>query len=91
VRNFRRDGSKAQRRPILGQLEGQWEKVAALLVWKLAREKGVTITFKDMEQCHADGLVFMTWGHFDSIDFKMITPEAAKRLADHQETQKGTA
>jgi hypothetical protein len=72
--------------PVLDQLEGQWQKIAAVLVWKLAREKGVIVGDKDFEEirrANADGQVFMTWGHYDSFEFRWMDRGAALKLAEH--------
>jgi hypothetical protein len=85
--------------PILDQLDQQYQKILAILVWRLQRDgthpNGVTITHKDMEaygQAHDRGeTVFLTHGHFDSIDFKSVTAERAAELAKWQAGQKGRA
>jgi hypothetical protein len=80
---------------ILGQLEGQWQKLFVMLVWKLAREKGVTLTHKDMAAYQRDFEAgrahFLTHGHFDSIEFKIVTAAEAQRLAAYDATQRGNA
>lgn len=67
---------------VLQQVDGMWQKLAALIVWKLARE-GVTITHKDMDEFARGDNVLLTHGHFDSIEFKIVTAEAARRIAAH--------
>jgi hypothetical protein len=80
------------RAAVLDQLEGQWQKIAALLVWKLAGDKPVIIGIKDFEELEratAAGKVFMTWGHYDSFEFRIIDKADAERLADHVERKGG--
>jgi hypothetical protein len=75
---------------ILQQLDGEWQKICALLLWKLA-PNGVTLTHDDIQRFPQD-LALYTHGHKDSIDFKMITLEAAKLLAEHDaRTNRGRA
>jgi hypothetical protein len=80
---------------ILGQVRDHWEKIAALVIWKLAREKGVAITYLDMEQFNKESdageAVLLTWAHRDSIELKIVTREAALRIAAHDQTQRGTS
>jgi hypothetical protein len=73
----------AHRAPILDQLEGQWEKIVAALVWKLGNGH-VTLTMKDLTEFPVDR-VFLTHGHRDSIEFKLVTEEEAKRIVEHDE------
>jgi hypothetical protein len=42
--------SSEQRALVLDQLEGQWQKIAAVLVWKLSKEKRVIIGLKDFAE-----------------------------------------
>jgi len=80
---------------ILQQLQGQWQKMVALVVFKLAKEKGVKITQTDitafMREYERTGMTLMTWGHFDSIEFKLVTREEAERLAAWDKQQRGNA
>lgn len=75
---------------ILQQLDGQWQKIAAVLVWKLARN-GVTLTVGDFASFPKDHALY-THGHRDSIDFKLVTMADAERLAAHdRSTNRGRA
>ena len=80
---------------ILQQLDGQWQKIAMLLLLKLAGREKVRITHAEMESLtkqFAPGIpVLMTHGHFDSIDFQVIDEAAARRLADYDAQMRGTA
>jgi hypothetical protein len=85
--------------PILDQLDEQYQKLLAILVWKLQRDgshpNGVTITHKDLvayTEANARGeAVFLTHGHFDSIEFKSVTKQRAAELAKWDAAQKGNA
>lgn len=81
---------QAHRAPILDQLEGNWEKIVAALVWKLGKGN-VTLTMKDLTEFPVDR-VFLTHGHRDSIEFKLVTEEEAKRIVEHdKKTNTGRA
>lgn len=79
---------------VLSQVGEYWQKLAAMLVWKLAR-KGVKISVKDMDafqrEYEAGGGVLLTHGHHDSIEFKIVTRAEAERIAAYDATQRGTA
>lgn len=78
---------------ILGQLNGQWEKVALFLLWKLAGREKVRITGDDMARCLAEfspGVpVLLTHGHSDAIEFQVIDEAAAQRIAIFERQQRG--
>lgn len=71
--------------PVLDQMEGQWMKFFALVVWKLA-PNGVEITMADIDKFAAEGGILLTHGHRESFEFRIVTPEAAARLAEHEAT-----
>lgn len=76
---------------ILDQVRDYWRHIAALLVWKLA-PNGVHLTSDDMVQFKLTEKVLLTYGHGDSIEFRMITRAEADTLAAHdQATNRGTA
>lgn len=80
---------------VLQQVDGQWMKLATLILWKTAGRGKVTITAADMQamsDAFAPGIpTLMTHGHVDSFDFQIIDAEAAERLAAHDATQRGTS
>lgn len=76
---------------MLRQSEGHWQKYLCLVLWKLARE-GVTITLDDMVGfANQDKNVLLTYGHIDSIEFKLVTRAEAERVAAYDKQQKGSA
>lgn len=79
--------------PILDQMREHWQKVAAVLLWKLVGQgTTVTITAADLETiANGPPLTIFTHGHYDSFDFKLVTEEEAQRLIAHAETMKGRA
>lgn len=80
---------------VLQQLDGHWQKMAAFLLWKLKGGEMVRLTHQDIEACGAafapHGPVLFTHGHSDSIEFQVVDMDAARRLAAHAQTMKGTA
>jgi hypothetical protein len=80
---------------VLEQLGEHWQKLAAMILWKLNGREKVTITHADIARFQAEFApqepVIFTHGHYDSIDFQIITHEQAERLAAHDQTMKGTA
>lgn len=77
---------------VLTQLEDNWGKIVAFLLYKLHRTGTVSVTVEDIEAFAASGLVLYTHGHKDSFEFRLVTPETAKQLKEHHEkTHKGRA
>ncbi len=80
---------------ILQQVEEQWQKLAMLILWKLAGRKSVRITAEDIARCTAEfapGIpVIFTHGHSDSIEFSIVTEADAQRIAEHDRTMRGKA
>ncbi|MFY9327816.1 MAG: hypothetical protein WAO76_07335 [Georgfuchsia sp.] len=78
---------------ILQQLDGQWQKMAMLLLWKLAGRKMVTLTHMEIKAFNDEfspGIpVMFTHGHSDSIDFQVIDEAAARVIAGHNATMQG--
>ena len=65
-----------------------WQKNLALILFKLAPD-GIEITSDDMMKfMHQDKNVILTHGHPESIEFKLVTMESAKRLAAHDANQR---
>lgn len=80
---------------VLQQVDGQWQKLAALILWKLSGRSVVRITAEDMAKMQAEfapGVaVIFTHGHSDSIEFSIVDEAAATRLAAHDKTLRGIA
>lgn len=80
---------------VLQQVDGQWQKLAMLLLWKLAGREKVKLTHQEIAACgeaFAPGVpVLFTHGHSDSIEFQVIDMASADRLAAHDATMRGSA
>jgi hypothetical protein len=66
------------------------QKVLALVLWKLSRDKPVLITTQDIEDYGAEGPVLFVHGMKGSVEASLISKEAAERLAALKQP-KGTA
>lgn len=80
---------------ILQQLDEHWQKMAMLILWKLAKRTQIKITVEDMKACAKEfgevGAIIYTHGHSDSIEFQLVDEAQALALAAHDKTMKGTA
>ncbi len=80
---------------ILQQLDGQWQKIAMCLLFKLSRDEPVVITtedFKRLTEYLADGdKQLLTWGHADSIELRIMKKEDALCLARQVEGLGGSS
>lgn len=80
---------------ILQQLDGHWQKIALLILFKCKGRDRLKITHQEIEHCmqqFAPGApVLLSHGHSDSIEFQVIDEETAQRLAAHDATMRGTA
>lgn len=77
---------------ILKQLEGKWQQIALLLLWKLKGTSKVIVTAEDIQsltKAFAPGNpVFMIRGHEDSMEYQIINEERAFELAK-EDAEKG--
>jgi hypothetical protein len=80
---------------ILEQVDGQWQKLAMLILWKLNGKGVVRITAEDMKACREQfepGIpVIFTHGMSDAIEFSIVDEAQAARLAAHDATMRGAA
>ena len=83
----------ADRAYILQQLDGEWQKIAVALVYMFSRGAPVLITHKVLEELNEFMAThkLLTWGHQDSIELRLVTPERAKEIAAHVESMGGRA
>lgn len=76
------------------QMREHWQQLAALLVWKLARQ-GVSITDKDMaryaQEVERGEAMFYFLGQHDRINFKIVDRKRAEELAAYDRAQRGHA
>ena len=79
---------------VLDQLREHWQKVAALLVWKLAKREPVRITSSDLDafdrESNGVGAVLLTIGHHDAFTFRIVTDAEAAAYAAHEQGLRGS-
>jgi hypothetical protein len=78
---------------ILQQVDGQWQKLAMLILWKcVGAGKVVRVTADDIERLNktfAPGIpVIFTHGHSDSIDFSIVTEQRAQQIGEHDKAMR---
>ncbi len=80
---------------MLQQVDGHWQKLAAMLLWKLAGTDVVRITAADIEALHAEyspGMpVIFTHGTADALEFSIVDEATAQRLVAHDAGRVGNA
>ena len=79
--------------PVLDQVQEHWQKLMAVVLWKYHRGETVTLNAADFQGYQRDfdaGQAFMlTHGHYDSIELGIVDAERAKRIVEHDKTQRG--
>ena len=79
---------------VLQQLDGHWQKLAMLILWKLAGRNTVKITQEDLarfsEEFQPGIPVMFTHGHADSLEFSIVTESAAERISAHDSKTRPT-
>lgn len=80
---------------VLRQLDGYWQRVALLILWKCKGRVRITITEKEIAQFAKEfepgNAVLLTQGQKDCLEFQVITEERARALAEYDRTQRGHA
>jgi hypothetical protein len=80
---------------IVNQMEGHWQKLLMLVIWKLSPDKPVRITSEDMlavESYFAPSIPHIfTHGTHDAIELSLVTEEQAHKIVAHDAKLKGTA
>ena len=80
---------------VLRQLDGHWQRLALLILWKCKGRVRITITHKEIEQFAKEfapgNAVLYTHGHKDSLEFQVINEDRAQALAEYDRQQRGHA
>ncbi len=78
---------------VLEQVDGHWQKLAMLILWKTSGRKAVKITAADMALCASEFApgcpVIFTHGMSDALEFSIVTEDRARELAAHDATMRG--
>lgn len=69
------------------QLQGRWQKLAVVLLWKLAKD-GCTLMRYDRDAVPADK-VLMAHGHKDDIEYRLIPRAEAERIQKWEKDNEG--
>lgn len=76
-----------QERAGASQLQGRWQKIAAVLLWKLAKD-GVVLTRWDRDQVPADK-VLLAHGHAQDIEYRFCPRAEAAAIAKWERDNEG--
>lgn len=81
---------------VLNQLDGHWQKIATLIVWKLAgANTPVSISMEDMKQLEKefapDGPALFTHGKHDAFEFSVVSMRKAQELAEYDRKQRAAS
>ena len=75
---------------ILQQLDGQWQKMCMLILWKTSGRQVVRVTAEDMAKCAKEfapgSPVIFTHGMSDAIEFSIVDEKRAAALAEYDAT-----
>lgn len=78
---------------ILRQVDGQWQKIAMILLYKFKGREMVKITADDIQaatKAFAPSMpVMFIHGHRDGFDLQVVDVEAANRIAAHEASMRG--
>ncbi len=78
---------------VLQQVDGHWQKLTAIILWKLLPPGGVVkITADDIAAMHKhfapEGPAVFTHGMVDGMEFSLVTAARARALAEFDEQQR---
>lgn len=80
---------------VMSQMEGHWQRIAILLLWKLNKGNVARITVEDIKSLNRkfapNAPILFTHGTVDAMEFSLVTEGRAKVLAEHDKTQQGSA
>lgn len=72
----------------VSQLQGRWQKLGVVLLWKLTRDEGVVLTRADREAVPGDQKL-LTRGMHDAVEFRFIPTADAIRIAKWERDNEG--
>jgi len=80
---------------MMQQVDGHWQKIAALMLAQYLKDTGRTclmITTPAVEDFDTrEDNVLLTHGHYDSMEFRLVTPSAASELVAYDAAVSGKA
>lgn len=82
-----RSHTNAQPRAGVSQLQGRWQKIGVVLMWKLARD-GITLTHGDREAVPKDQQL-LAHGYKSAIKYRFVTRTEAVRIVTFDRENEG--
>jgi hypothetical protein len=71
----------------VSELQGKWQKIACVLLWKMARD-GITLTQADRDAMPADRTLLMH-GHAQDLELRFLPHAQAARIAAWERDNEG--
>lgn len=87
ARSRTKPSTAAHQKATVSELQGRWQKIAVVLLWKLAKQ-GVTLTQSDRSKVPAD-LMLLAEGHADDIQYRFCPREEARMIAANDRDNEG--
>lgn len=78
---------KTGERASVSQLQGRWQKIGVVLLWKLAKD-GCVLTQWDRDQVPADKTL-LAHGHAQDIEYRFVPRAEAIRIAKWERDNEG--
>jgi len=75
------------RKAGVSQLQGRWQKLAVVLLWKLAKD-GCTLMGYDRDAVPADK-VLLAHGHAQDLEYRFVDRDEARRIAAWEKENEG--
>jgi hypothetical protein len=72
----------------VSQLQGRWQKLGVVLLWKLTRDEGLVLTRADRTAVPGDQKL-LTRGTHDAVEFRFIPTAEAIRIAKWERDNEG--
>lgn len=82
-----RPSTALHQKATVSELQGRWQKIAVVLMWKLA-PKGVTLTQWDRNQVPADRKL-LAEGHANDIQYRFIPTQEAEAIYKRERDSEG--
>ncbi len=77
-----------EQKATVSELQGRWEKLGVVLLWKLARDKGVELTQADRAAVPGH-LMLLAHGHAEDIEYRFVPREEGERIEKFERENEG--
>lgn len=78
---------KPEKRAELSQLQGRWQKLAVVLMWKHARD-GITLYPGDLSAVPVN-LVLLAHGHKEHLEYRFVDRKESEAIAKFEKDNEG--